>query len=591
MLHNLRTVLSLPLLITATISLAQVGVGTIDPATNLHVVDSAGQAEIKLSSTTNSSVLTLDAAGSPKIHMNNAGETKATLTWLSNQLKIYSSDPDTQYIAGNPVLFPMPTLNLSESRNVGIQMGLLGTPQEALHVNGRIKLGNSSAAATAGTMRYNDMSKQFEGYNGGDWKPFTGSLYDDDGDTFISFGEDVIDSIKFTANSLFGGTMAFDGHRLTLGKDGNTIVGHEATPIDISTNIGNTMVGWLNGYNMLSGVSNTSLGFWTGHSLVGGDYNTLLGAYAGYSVKDGLSNTMIGYRAGYKNSGERNVFLGHQAGYNEFGDDKLYIDNTDTSDPLIYGDFDDDYVKMNADAEITQTLTVNGNSYLQNNVDIDGVLNTTGNANIGGNVTSEDVIISDANPFVDFRQLGVSKYSLQYNAPNDRFDIQETGTGSIVRIKDGEIYFPELAGSEAMLKVDASGKLSLVEEVPMTCFANNLELKQVSGGNYIVPITDRLEDGAVLSSLTIRGYQSSSIVELPLTVRLWRVNTLDLDAFDLIFNLEILGEDLSETAIQEYTTSTIETAGTELIDLDGYMYYLLVLDEGANNFVSAKLSE
>ena len=33
------------------------------------------------------------------------------------------------------------------------------------------------------------------------------------------------------------------------------------------------------------------------------------------------------------------LFLGYQAGYNETGSNKLYIDNSSTSDPLIEGDF------------------------------------------------------------------------------------------------------------------------------------------------------------------------------------------------------------------------------------------------------------
>ena len=44
--------------------------------------------------------------------------------------------------------------------------------------------------------------------------------------------------------------------------------------------------------------------------------------------------------AGYSNiTGSSNVFLGYNAGYNETGSNKLYIANTNTNTPLIYGDF------------------------------------------------------------------------------------------------------------------------------------------------------------------------------------------------------------------------------------------------------------
>ncbi|MCP4707149.1 MAG: tail fiber domain-containing protein [Planctomycetes bacterium] len=82
-----------------------------------------------------------------------------------------------------------------------------------------------------------------------------------------------------------------------------------------------------------------------------GDYNVGVGYRANYYNQEGSQNTTIGYHAGRGNSIHNksgNVFIGYQAGYYETGDNKLYIDNSDTSDPLIYGDF------------LNNTLTVNG---------------------------------------------------------------------------------------------------------------------------------------------------------------------------------------------------------------------------------------
>jgi hypothetical protein len=59
---------------------------------------------------------------------------------------------------------------------------------------------------------------------------------------------------------------------------------------------------------------------------------------------------LVGYRSGYANAtGLGNVFLGYGAGYSEKGSNRLYIANTDTTTPLIYGEFDN------------RILTVNGN--------------------------------------------------------------------------------------------------------------------------------------------------------------------------------------------------------------------------------------
>jgi len=78
----------------------------------------------------------------------------------------------------------------------------------------------------------------------------------------------------------------------------------------------------------------------------------------------GENNTMIGYQAGRNPSGatvNRSVFLGYQAGLNETNSDRLYISNTNTTTPLIFGAFDNTggtagRVKINGQLEL-QTKT------------------------------------------------------------------------------------------------------------------------------------------------------------------------------------------------------------------------------------------
>jgi len=38
------------------------------------------------------------------------------------------------------------------------------------------------------------------------------------------------------------------------------------------------------------------------------------------------------------------------------GSNKLYIENSDSSSPLLYGEFDNDYLKINGDLEVTGNL-------------------------------------------------------------------------------------------------------------------------------------------------------------------------------------------------------------------------------------------
>jgi len=99
---------------------------------------------------------------------------------------------------------------------------------------------------------------------------------------------------------------------------------------------------------------NTAVGSRSMYSNTTGSYNASLGTSSLQSITTGSNNTSLGYQSGYSNTtGSGNVFIGYQAGYNETGSNKLYIDNSSTSSPLIYGDFD------------TNSLTINGSLNVQ----------------------------------------------------------------------------------------------------------------------------------------------------------------------------------------------------------------------------------
>jgi len=101
----------------------------------------------------------------------------------------------------------------------------------------------------------------------------------------------------------------------------------------------NTFSGGGAGYWNTTGNSNTFSGRYAGYSNSIGSYNTFLGHQAGYSARS-IGNTFLGRYAGYSNiTGHDNVFIGHKTGYYETGSNKLYIANSETTVPLIYGDF------------------------------------------------------------------------------------------------------------------------------------------------------------------------------------------------------------------------------------------------------------
>ena len=119
------------------------------------------------------------------------------------------------------------------------------------------------------------------------------------------------------------------------------------------------------------GYENVALGANTLALNTTGHDNTALGTEALGRNTSGNNNVALGYQAGAMNeTGEGNVFLGYQAGLNETGSNKLYIDNSNTTSPLIYGDFS------------TNSLTVNG------------TLNPTGDLTVGASSAKDQIVIS-----------------------------------------------------------------------------------------------------------------------------------------------------------------------------------------------------
>jgi hypothetical protein len=109
----------------------------------------------------------------------------------------------------------------------------------------------------------------------------------------------------------------------------------------------NLFLGSAAGFSNQAGNNNTFIGGQAGYNSLG-DHNTAIGYQAAFSTTSGAANIAIGNFAGYSNqTGTGNVFLGYQAGYYETGSNRLYIDNSNTSAPLVWGDFANDVLKFN----------------------------------------------------------------------------------------------------------------------------------------------------------------------------------------------------------------------------------------------------
>ena len=161
------------------------------------------------------------------------------------------------------------------------------------------------------------------------------------------------------------------GTRNTDGKE-NTFMGYKAgcenTHGEANTFVGNntgfyntdgsdnTFVGARAGALIRKGHYNTFVGQGTGAENYEGSYNAFFGVSAGANCISGRENVFMGVYAGYRNvNGVGNVFIGYEAGQEELGSNKLYIDNSATDAPLIYGEFDNNLVRINGNLRATAT--------------------------------------------------------------------------------------------------------------------------------------------------------------------------------------------------------------------------------------------
>ena len=117
-----------------------------------------------------------------------------------------------------------------------------------------------------------------------------------------------------------------------------------ADNIAVSDGNNNVAVGHNTLRNLTYGASNLAIG---DHALndINGYYNTAIGNMSASGYVTGHQNTSIGFMAGSigtpnpSHQIEGNVFLGFMAGRNVSESNKLYIANSDTDKPLIWGDF------------------------------------------------------------------------------------------------------------------------------------------------------------------------------------------------------------------------------------------------------------
>ena len=168
--------------------------------------------------------------------------------------------------------------------------------------------------------------------------------------------------------NIFIGNMAGEAnddgiHNVYIGNDAgkdnitgqsNVAIGHAAAMSN--TNLQNVFIGMSSGMANVDGMQNTFVGALSGQ-VNDGSGNVIVGIASG-RYSSGSNNVYLGKFAGYSSQGSGNVFIGVNAGYDIDRSNRLFITNSnvDSTQALIYGEFDNHYLRFNATTHINDVL-------------------------------------------------------------------------------------------------------------------------------------------------------------------------------------------------------------------------------------------
>lgn len=326
---------------------------------------------------------------------------------------------------------------------------------------------------------------------------------------FVNAGDRTFFGLWAGRNSTGSSNSAFGSQALSTNVTGtnNTAVG--ASSLAASTGNQNTAVGAFSLTTNGIGESNTAIGFNSLRNNTDGAYNVAIGGSAlnantlgqynlgvGFAAlltniagthnmglgaealrfSTGSFNTAIGTWAGRGSSsyaGSNNVFIGYSAGSEESGSNKLYIASSNTTMPLVYGDFSAKYVTI---GDVSPTLRAQGTA--------------TGGYNllVKGGILTEKIKVALAAPGTDWADYvfepsykakmltlnEVEKYTLLHkhlpNVPSAEemvktgLDVSTVSKMFMEKIEELTLYMIELDKEVKALKAEKKALKSTIEK-------------------------------------------------------------------------------------------------------------------------------
>ena len=256
-----------------------------------------------------------------------------------------------------------------------VNAGLLATTKTAFGVNSIAMPSSVSIGVNAGQFSSATGFNTYIGQNAGKGTN-SSTLNIGSGNTFIGYNSGSIN----TSGSY------------------NTYLGFE-TGFSNTTGANNVFMGNSSGYSCTTGINNTFNGSRAGSGNITGNNNVFLGSEAGRFQVDGNNNTYIGASSGLDCDGSNNIFLGFYAGESASGNNLLYIENSSSNSPLIWGNFASDQLKFNGKVGIGGNSTTGFGNYPST---AGGVNVSTYNLFVKGGILTEEIRVSLATTWADY---------------------------------------------------------------------------------------------------------------------------------------------------------------------------------------------
>jgi len=203
----------------------------------------------------------------------------------------------------------------------------------------------------------------------------------DMGSNNLAIGEGALAAAQATAD--FNIAIGQGALNDVTSGDSNVAIGDDAFS-KVTTASSNLGLGKSAGY-YIKGANNVFIGTNAGYGQYNSDatFNIGVGAETLYSLRTGpQGNVAIGYQAGKGvTTGDNNVFIGRHAGQTQVTteNNKLYISNSDTATPLIYGEFDNGKVEINGNLDVNGTTNITGDLTVDTNtLHVDSTNNRVG---------------------------------------------------------------------------------------------------------------------------------------------------------------------------------------------------------------------